>query len=128
MMTFGVPLQFYFELFLDVSVMVWVNVFAGLNFENFAQIFSSVIAMVVFVIVTVTPIYSYAKIMNSYNVLHTKEFKDRYNPLIEATKIKFNETVNQMWVPIFLFRRYTYAAILCVLQKLPVLQLATCII
>jgi len=31
-MTYGVPLQFFFELYLELSVIIWVAVFAGLNY------------------------------------------------------------------------------------------------
>ncbi len=34
-MTYGVPLQFYFELFLELSIIIWVAIL-GLNYSNFA--------------------------------------------------------------------------------------------
>lgn len=71
--------------------------------------------MIIFGIVTVTPIYSYSKIMDSFESLHDSKFRDKFLPLIESTKIKKHSTTAQMWVPIFLFRRFTYAAILCIL-------------
>jgi hypothetical protein len=55
-------------------------------------------------------------------------FRDKYLPLIEATKLRRNSTLNQMWIPIFLFRRYTYAGILCVFQDVPILQILFCIL
>lgn len=33
-----------------------------------------------------------------------------------------------MWIPIFLFRRFTYAAILSILQNIPSMQVGLCII
>jgi len=87
----------------------------GLNYSNFAQMFSSAIAIIIFGIVTVTPIYSYSKIMDSFDSLHGKKFRDKFLPLIESTKIKKHSTTPQMWIPIFLFRRFTYAAILSIL-------------
>jgi hypothetical protein len=36
-MTFGFPLQFFFELYLELGVIIWVAIFAGLNYSNFAQ-------------------------------------------------------------------------------------------
>lgn len=33
-----------------------------------------------------------------------------------------------MYVPIFLFRRYTYAGILCILQPYPAFQIVICAI
>ena len=113
-MTYGIPLQFYFELYLELSIIIWVGIL-GLNYSNFAQLFSSIIAMIIFGIVTVTPIYSYSKIMESFDILHEKKFRDKFLPLIESTKIKKHSTTAQMWIPIFLFRRFTYAAILCIL-------------
>lgn len=113
-MTYGIPLQFYFELYLELSITIWVAIL-GLNYSNFAQLFSSIIAIIIFWIVTVTPIYSYSKIMDSFDILHDKKFREKFLPLIEATKIKKHSTTSQMWIPIFLFRRFTYAAILCIL-------------
>ena len=90
-MTYGIPLQFYFELYLELSIIIWVAIL-GLNYSNFAQMFSSVIAIIIFGIVTVTPIYSYSKIMDSFDSLHEKKFRDIFLPLIESTKIKKHST------------------------------------
>lgn len=67
MMTFGVPLQFFFEMYLELCVNIWVAIFVGLNYNNYAQMFSSVLAIVIFAVTTVSPIYSYAKIMDSFD-------------------------------------------------------------
>jgi hypothetical protein len=100
----------------------------GLNYSNIAQMVSSVLAMIIFFVVAVAPIYSYSKIMDSFEQLTDASFRDKYLPLIESTKIQHNSTISQMWTPIFLFRRFTYAAILCVLQDIPVMQIGLCLI
>jgi uncharacterized membrane protein SpoIIM required for sporulation len=87
-----------------------------------------VLAIVVFLIVTVAPVYSYSFIMDNFDKLRDIKFRNKFMPLIESTKVTTNSTLNQMWIPIFLFRRYTYAGILCVLQGIPILQLILCII
>lgn len=34
-MTYGIPLQFFFELYLELSLIIWVAIL-GLNYSNFA--------------------------------------------------------------------------------------------
>jgi hypothetical protein len=85
-LTFGFPLQFLFELYLELSVIIWVAIM-GLSYNNFAQLFSSVLAMIIFMVVTVAPIYSYSKIMDSFEQFHDFKFREKFLPLIESTKI-----------------------------------------
>ena len=118
-MNFNLPLQFFIELYLEITVVVWLNIFAGLRFDNKALMTANGLAMFVFLIVTFFPIWAYATIMENFDRLHLEEFESKFAPLIECTRMKLNSTVNQMWVPIFLFRRYTYAAIIVVLEGNP---------
>jgi len=70
-MTYGVPLQFFFELYLELSVIIWVAVFAGLNYQNLAHYVSSGLTALIFFAVTVAPIYSFSKIMENFDKMHT---------------------------------------------------------
>ncbi len=122
-MNFNLPLQFIIELYLELTVVLWLNIYAGLRFENKAQMTANGLAICVFTGVTFFPVWAYSTIMKNFDKLHLEEFESKFAPLIECTRMKLNSTVNQMWVPIFLFRRYTYAAIIVVLEGNPNLQM-----
>lgn len=74
-MTYGIPLQFFFEMYLELTVNVWVAVYAGLNYSNKAQIFSSSLVIIIFLITTVSPILTYSKIMDSFDKFLTHDFR-----------------------------------------------------
>lgn len=77
------------------------------------------IAICMMAFITVYPILNFAIIMRYFEYLPTEWFERKFGAITEQTKFKRNSTVCQMWNPIFLFRRYTYAAILVVLDNHP---------
>lgn len=68
-MTFNFPMQFLIELYLELAVVVWLNMYAGLRFDNSSQITANVLAIVVFFCVTAFPVLSYAIIMANFDKL-----------------------------------------------------------
>ena len=111
-MSYNFPLQFFTEMYLELAVTIWINMFNGLFLYNIDQKIANAIAMVVFIIVTFYPVWVFAIIMNNFNLLGNHSFHSKFGALVECIKYKLNSTLNQMWIPIFLFRRFTYAAIL----------------
>lgn len=115
-------------MYLELCVNIWVSVYAGLNYDNKDQVIASILGILIFSLVTLSPIAFYSLIMDKFNLLPTKEFRSKYKMLVESTKLRSDSTLNQMWIPIFLFRRYTYSGVLCVFQNYPFLQLVFCIV
>eukprot|EP00347_Sterkiella_histriomuscorum_P010086 403338732 len=125
-MTFNFPMQFFTEMYLELAVTIWLNMYAGIQFDNYSQYMATGIAVIVFIIVSVYPILVYSIIMTNFDKLSLHSFHARFGATVECITYKLNSTLNQMWIPLFLFRRYTYSAILVVLDQ-PVLQIMLCI-
>ncbi|CDW82422.1 UNKNOWN [Stylonychia lemnae] len=115
-MSYNFPIQFFTEMYLELAVTIWINIYNGLYLNNIDQRIANGIAIVVFMIVTFYPVWVYSVIMNRFNVLGSHTFHSKFGALVESIQYKLNSTLNQMWAPLFLFRRYTYSAILIVLQ------------
>jgi len=64
--------------------------------------------------------------MKNFNDFESPQFQARYGSLTEELRIKRHSTLNQMWIPIFFFRRFGYAAIIVLLTSSPLLQLVLC--
>jgi len=78
-------------------------------------------------IVIVFPIFCYSQIMRNFYRLRDHDFHQKQGALIESTRISKKSTTNQMWIPIFLFRRLVYSSILIFFQFSPVFQILACI-
>jgi len=61
--------------------------------------------------------------MKNFATFDSQYFKDRFGCLTEELQIKRNKTLNQMWIPLFFFRRFSYSAILIMMPGYPLFQL-----
>ena len=81
-------------MYLEISVLCFIQLMGGTNFANSSQMAASALGLLVASIVVFFPIFTYSMIMSNFNKLKTADFHQKYGSLTESTKILGTKTTN----------------------------------
>lgn len=120
------PAQSFFTLYLQMCILSFISIW-NMQFSNVDQIKATTIALIFLGIVCMGPLLFVNVIMRNFDKIGSKEFLDRWSSLVEGQKVVPHKTINQMWLPLFFFRRFIYTCILVLFGSYPLYQILACV-
>eukprot|EP00347_Sterkiella_histriomuscorum_P004248 403361179 len=114
------------ELYLEMTLNAFMNIYS-LQFGSKTQLTISVMALIFMGFLTYLPGFTFTIINANAHRFQQKTTEEKHGVLYEGTRIEENKSINQMYIPIFLFRRLTYVFILVLLKDYPTYQLTACV-